>query len=504
MGTDSREIRPDGSFKDTTQKLFELAPGFFFAVNGWIRLANAQTDIARCLARSADLTSLQGFADALDRASQPAMDRKVAEILATRSHVPFCEQDASGAKPFHGYALASVGGYLVREFRLKDGRVVQTETSSFGLPAGSFSVFACPLAAVENLVLSPETWAGGLVQGAEKLMDGLRSAIPYIGGPSQMVCIDRTGARWVHPPSNTAAPAPQPDNNTMKVVGGQLTLGDVPLSNVLTALGSYSVPLANMAAGLASFTYAGNIAVNQLIAGTTLNLGTSTFASSATGPAVLLGGSGLIFRDNYGTPLNTMTCSSAGINITGGGSSGITIAAPKFGGGTYTAVTMTAVNGLEFWDAAGSLMVQISNLGVTINNGSLSSPSISGGSMSGTSLAITSGSVTVNVDATNFFKVLDASAGIRSQISNTGFVTASTANANQNAAVTTSGFSVSNPSTGALSSLNVNTVYLNGFRVLSTRQAGPGNPSFASLSDVQTWCQNLYNALNPSGHGLLT
>jgi len=42
-------------------------------------------------------------------------------------------------------------------------------------------------------------------------------------------------------------------------------------------------------------------------------------------------------------------------------------------------------------------------------------------------------------------------------------------------------------------------------QVLTVRQTGPGNPSFAVLADAQTWCQNLYNALKSgTGHGLLT
>ena len=47
-------------------------------------------------------------------------------------------------------------------------------------------------------------------------------------------------------------------------------------------------------------------------------------------------------------------------------------------------------------------------------------------------------------------------------------------------------------------------ISMNGNQVVRERQTGPGTPSFASLSDAQTWCQNLYNALKPTGHGLVT
>lgn len=48
-------------------------------------------------------------------------------------------------------------------------------------------------------------------------------------------------------------------------------------------------------------------------------------------------------------------------------------------------------------------------------------------------------------------------------------------------------------------------VIIDGDQIVTARKTGPGNPSFASFADVQTWCQNLYNALNATtGHGLLT
>jgi hypothetical protein len=50
----------------------------------------------------------------------------------------------------------------------------------------------------------------------------------------------------------------------------------------------------------------------------------------------------------------------------------------------------------------------------------------------------------------------------------------------------------------------VPSVVMNGFQVVKTRQGDPGIPSFASLSDVQTWCTNLRNSLAAAtgGHGL--
>jgi hypothetical protein len=45
-------------------------------------------------------------------------------------------------------------------------------------------------------------------------------------------------------------------------------------------------------------------------------------------------------------------------------------------------------------------------------------------------------------------------------------------------------------------------VKMRGIKVLGERQTGPGTPSFASLSDAQTWCSNLNTALR--NHGMIT
>ena len=45
-------------------------------------------------------------------------------------------------------------------------------------------------------------------------------------------------------------------------------------------------------------------------------------------------------------------------------------------------------------------------------------------------------------------------------------------------------------------------IVLDGVQVLKVQQAGPGNPSFSTLANAQTWCQNLLNGLR--AHGLIT
>ena len=42
-------------------------------------------------------------------------------------------------------------------------------------------------------------------------------------------------------------------------------------------------------------------------------------------------------------------------------------------------------------------------------------------------------------------------------------------------------------------------IVLDGVQVLKVQQAGPGNPSFSTLANAQTWCQNLLNALRAHG-----
>jgi hypothetical protein len=213
-------------YRDDTEKIFELAPGVFYAASGWNLFLEAALNIAVPLARTADLTGPQGFANELDRAWRPLMDEAIAQITAASAcddAAPWVEEQATGVMPFYTYALAFVSdrlpGYIVHEFRIKNGKPVLSESCQFKLPARSIVCYATGGPLVEHLSKNPKTWADGPVRAVEKLVDGVHSAHPAVGGPTQMVRIDRRGARWIHRLTN-----PQTINNASEVFANAIML----------------------------------------------------------------------------------------------------------------------------------------------------------------------------------------------------------------------------------------------------------------------------------------
>jgi hypothetical protein len=317
LATDSRGKFLSGSFTDAVPKIFEIAPGVFYAMSGHTDLAEEQIEIAARLARTADFDKPEDFADALDRLSQPAMERVRERITELRSSVPDFEEQATGAMAFHTYVLAFISrrcpGFITRSFYLQNGRIEGgMNGTAFQLPAGSRAQLICGEKFIQPLVCDPRTWADGPIRASERLIDGLRSAHPDVGGATQMVLISPAGAQWIHRPPCS------------RCFDGAVVVSQIgpAFSVVLEQLQSMSN--SGLTPGVAA-------------------AGTYTWNYSPTGPAVIVGAAGAIFEDNYGTPANTVTVNSSGINVTGGAGSGVTIQ-----------------------DAAGSNKVQLSSTGITI------------------------------------------------------------------------------------------------------------------------------------------
>lgn len=448
LAADSRETSCDGSFSDTTEKIFEVAPGVFCAMAGTRGLMSEQLAIVTQLARTADLTNPQGLADQIDEASRAAFDRKIARTMELRSRFHFMEEEATGERPFHTYLLAWVRngqpGFICRSFTLEDGKVVPTEWCYFDMPEGYLSRVTVGGPLIKHLTEDPTIWSQGLLPGCERLLQGLREATPYVGGPSQVLALTKDGAMWINRLANPQtiysdanhALNVKVDGSSVQVVGNQLVLGTTPLASILTALASAST---------GAWTYAGKLGVDQLVVG----LGTAYFASTATfgsvnasGPCVQIGAAGAVFKDNLTTPVNTVTVNSSGVNITGGSTSGLTIqdatATNKLVLNASTGITITgggasgitlqnasnnsrlvilpgqvnfyggnvlcmeiAASGLQLYTPGGVAVVTINSSGLAIGSGAtITSPSISGGSINGSSLSIattgSNGTVTIN------------------------------------------------------------------------------------------------------------
>jgi hypothetical protein len=439
LATDSRATHLSGGFTDTSEKLFEIAPNVFYTNTGWVELGEKQMRIAAGLLRTADLGNPEDFADQLDQASRPAMERLVAGIMQFRSVAPIVEEKAAGVLPFHTYVLAFVSGgrpgFIARSFTLQNGQVVCSKLCCFELPAGSRAQFITGGRLIEGLRDDPMIWLQGPIRGVERILDGLRSATEYVGGPTQLVCINRAGSLWIRRPWNRAQDAasinsggvdlpavPVAQASAWQTVEIPKVCGALPKaiglgSRVLTSLGpSFNVVSQQLA----------SLSASGLGPGTAI-AGAYTFMYSATGPAVEIGAPGAIFVDNYTSPVNTVTINSSGINVTGGATSGVTIqdatAANKvqisnsgititgaggimiqnasdnsrlqilseqinFYGGNVLCMEIAA-SGLQLYTPAGLAVVTINSSGLTIGSGAtITSPSISGGSLSGCSLTV--------------------------------------------------------------------------------------------------------------------
>jgi hypothetical protein len=198
LATDSiaYDARRTRVLSNTERKIFEFTPGAFYAAVGFCNLAGAQVRILTALARSAGTMNLRALADLLDSASWPLLEQ-----LAKGPHAEQL-QDEAGVKRLHSYILVGlnegVPGYLYREFSIgNDGTVQREEQQDFRPSIAGGIITPGYLATDLNLA---EIWADGLIPTAERVIDHLRRVTPFVGGPSQMVCITPSGAQWIHQP----------------------------------------------------------------------------------------------------------------------------------------------------------------------------------------------------------------------------------------------------------------------------------------------------------------
>jgi hypothetical protein len=297
LATDGRITDVTGKrvISDVYPKITEIAPGTFYGWTGHANLAMPQASIAAELAANSAITDIRAFADALDARCRPLMEQLISTITEVRHVRPTYEDQLTGVLPFHAYVLAGVSegcpGFLAREFRLVNGEITHEENYSFRLPAGNnFSAFAMPGDPLTGLINDPNTWAGGVVAAAERLVNHLREIQSLVGGPTQLVRIDQSGARWIHKPNGSALAGPAVGNisgNSGNITGtlnvsqlgtGTLPVGVVYAGTVLCSqIGSGTLPV--------GVVYAGTLAVDNITgwSGATITLGSNDLSFSGSG-----------------------------------------------------------------------------------------------------------------------------------------------------------------------------------------------------------------------------
>lgn len=193
LATDSILYDNQDRIMSTSQeKIFEVAPGLFYGWSGPRALAIDQARIAAELSQTRTPENLYAFADALNVASKPALERP--RILS--------EEQAAGEVPFFIYILAGMSegspGFLVCVFTLKNGEVVRQMAGDFRPTTNGEIIRYITGESVEEMLKDPETWVGGPIPAADRFVEYQRKVMPkYAGGPTQMACVDGSGARWV-------------------------------------------------------------------------------------------------------------------------------------------------------------------------------------------------------------------------------------------------------------------------------------------------------------------
>lgn len=220
LATDSLLYNDEGRvFSRTQQKIIEVAPGVFYGWSGRKALAIQQANIAVTLSRTAQPRNLCAFAEELNAASMPCIAQ-----AANRALVEQIQPTVSGELPFFIYILAGVSegvpGFLVCQFSLRNSEVYQEMVSYFEPTTGDQIMnYITGDESLIPLMNNPKSWESGLTGAAERFVDHLRLVQPtYVGGPTQMACIDKSGARWVHEPVELhrgvavdGAPGTEPD-----------------------------------------------------------------------------------------------------------------------------------------------------------------------------------------------------------------------------------------------------------------------------------------------------
>jgi len=87
----------------------------------------------------------------------------------------------------------------VREFYLSDTFAIRSETTVAPVES-TYNLHSTRREYISEWLADPRIWATGATAGIEYLITKLKRVVPEVGGPVQMVCIDVSGGRWIHPP----------------------------------------------------------------------------------------------------------------------------------------------------------------------------------------------------------------------------------------------------------------------------------------------------------------
>lgn len=344
---------------------------------------------------------------------------------------------------------------------------------------------------------------------------------------------------------------------TKLIHGTRIFTGDVILSRgsgkPVIALNNAGINLFGVAdgpgtAGLTSKPYVAieSAAISLFSGGNPSVIVTSsaiTFYSvsgSTAAPYATLGSGGIVISDGLAPNPNYIAIDNTGLTIKDKNLANITVKAgvmtlttPRTIPADGFAIAVLDGSGLKFSTGVGFTYMELKmdSGGIAISKGTSSvtvtssQVNIVNGFLTTPQIVVYSGTVTINIDATNYVKVSDTATN-RTAMLNHNYIriekTSDTLNFAQMipGTVRVAGIGGTHQSfldstfvsvDGGQGVLYANQLLLSAVQVLSTRKTGPGfPPAFVDLSAVRTWCIALYSALAApggpntlAGHGLI-
>ena len=205
LGTDSRFMKHDysGIASDEEQKIFGVAPETFLATSGRKMVCDFQVARARKIADELGApTDIQLIGEALKCESLSCL-MELLELLKSQPD-EITRQAVTGEALLHGCVLVGRTasgklGFIAHSYRVQAGKVECEEEAYFGGRRQITYTVATPLqlGSAGQFAQDPATWTNPPVKVVRGILAGLKRSSPMIGGPDQIVRLDRTGAHWI-------------------------------------------------------------------------------------------------------------------------------------------------------------------------------------------------------------------------------------------------------------------------------------------------------------------
>ena len=216
LATDSRFMRHDYTeiASDDTRKIWEIGPETFIATSGRKWACDFQTERARELANEmlGGPIDIQALGETLKAESLPILMTLVERLRLEPDETT--KQQVSGESLLHGCVLAGRTasgqlGYVFHSYRVQAGKI-ECEVESYFEDRRrikcSTGVPLHLLAGALGFMQDPTIWTDPPVSVVQKILTEMKRSTPMIGGPNQIVCLDRGGAHWIARPPRPAIP----------------------------------------------------------------------------------------------------------------------------------------------------------------------------------------------------------------------------------------------------------------------------------------------------------